>query len=82
MRAQLPTVNRAADFLLSLTTPEGAIKGEGSYVERPARIQSDGVTQCYGVDALRRLADLNQLAGNDSIANHLRAMAARIPAAG
>ncbi len=76
--AQLPSVNLAADFLLSLTTPEGVIKGAGFYVERPPRIESDGVTQCYGVDALRRLADLNAAAGWDSSARRYRAMAEKI----
>lgn len=76
--AQLPSVNLAADFLVSLMTPAGAIRGAGFYVERPARIESDGVTQCYGVDALRRLAELNAVAGSDSSARRYRAMAEKI----
>ncbi len=75
---QLPSVNLAADYLCSLTTPEGAIRGAGFYVERPPRIESDGVTQCYGVDALRRLAALDAVAGWDSAARRYRAMAEKI----
>jgi hypothetical protein len=75
---QLPSINLAADFLLSLTTEEGVVKGAGYYIERPTRLESDGVTQCYAVDALRRVADLNVVAGRDSLAQHYRGMAERI----
>ncbi|MCC6698517.1 MAG: hypothetical protein IT365_23040 [Candidatus Hydrogenedentes bacterium] len=81
--AQLPSINLAADFLASLTTPEGAVAGAGYYVERPTRVEYDGVAQCYSVDAFRRVADLNAIAGNtdasaryrrfaDSIESHFR----------
>lgn len=66
LSAQLPSINLATDYLDSLTTEQGAVRGAGFYVERPARIESDGVTQCYAVDALRRVAALNRIAGSKS----------------
>ena len=66
LTAQLPSINLATDYLDSLTTEQGAVRGAGFYVERPARIESDGVTQCYAVDALRRVAALNRIAGSES----------------
>ncbi|MBN2292232.1 MAG: hypothetical protein JXM70_07395 [Pirellulales bacterium] len=80
---QLPSVNLAADYLASLTTEDGAVGGAGYYVERPTRIEYDGVTQCHAIDAFRKVAQLNELAGNhkstrryhklaDLIATHFR----------
>ena len=76
--AQLPSVNRAADFLGTLTTEAGAVKGGGYYVERPPRLESDGVTQCYAFDAFRIVASLNRIVGNDSAASRYSALAERI----
>ena len=52
LEAQIGSVNLAADYLNTLTTPEGLVRGAGYYVERPTRIESDGVAQCHAVDAL------------------------------
>ncbi len=78
LSAQLPSINLATDYLDSLTTEEGAIRGAGFYVERPARIESDGVTQCYAVDALRRVAALNRIAGSGSKSLRYERLADRI----
>jgi hypothetical protein len=75
---QLPSINRAADYLASLTTEEGTVKGAGYYLERPARIESDGVTQCYAVDAFRRAAELNVAAGDSTRAKQWTGLAERI----
>jgi hypothetical protein len=66
LSSQLASINLAADYLDSLTTSQGSVRGGGFYVERPARIESDGVTQCYAIDALRRVAALNLIAGSES----------------
>jgi hypothetical protein len=76
--AQIPSVNLAADYLVSLTTESGAVRGGGYYVERPARLESDGVTQCYAVDAFRKVAALNRIAGNDSAVARYERLADRI----
>ena len=76
--AQLPSVNHAADYLGSMTTEAGAVKGGGYYVERPPRLESDGVTQCYAVDAFRIAASLNRTAGNDSAGERYDRLGRRI----
>jgi hypothetical protein len=43
LAAQLPSVNLSADHLASLVAASGAVRGAGYYVERPARIEYDGV---------------------------------------
>lgn len=75
---QLPSVNRVADFLASLTTDDGAVKGAGYYVERPTRVEFDGVSQCHAVDAFRRAAALNEIVGDDKSAGKYRQIADRI----
>ncbi len=76
--AQLPSVNLSADHLASLVTEDGRVKGAGYYVEMPARVESDGVAQCYAVDAFRRVAALNRVAGNAAKAGEYEAMAEHI----
>jgi hypothetical protein len=78
LAAQIASVNRAADFLASLTTDEGAVKGAGYYVERPLRLESDGVTQPHAIDAFRRAAALNRLLGDEKAAKRYDALAERI----
>jgi len=78
LERQLPSINLAADFLASLTTPEGAVGGAGYYVERPTRIEYDGVAQCHAVDAFGLAADLNEVAGNAEMAKRFRDLADRI----
>ncbi len=75
---QIPFINRSADHLLSLTTAAGAVQGAGYYIERPTRIESDGVAQCYAVDAFRRVADLNRVLGDTSAARKYVQVAQRI----
>ena len=75
---QLPSINLAADFLASLTTQAGAVAGAGYYVERPTRVEYDGVAQCHAADAFRRAADLNMIAGNPEAADRYRQHADRI----
>ena len=78
LEAQIDSVNRAADYLTTLTTPEGIVRGAGYYVERPTRIDSDGVAQCYAVDAFRRAAALNRVLGQEAAAVRYGRMAERI----
>ncbi len=75
---QLPSINLAADFLASLTTDDGAVKGAGYYIERPTRIEYDGVSQCHTVDAFRRAAILNEIVGDNEAARKYRQFADRI----
>jgi hypothetical protein len=75
---QLPSINLAADYLASLTDDEGAVRGAGYYVERPTRIEYDGVAQCHAVDAFQRVAAMNLLAGKDREARRYQKLADRI----
>ena len=78
LEKQIDSVNLAADFLATLTTPEGIVRGAGYYVERPTRIASDGVAQCHAVDAFRRVAALNRVLGKEETALRYEELANRI----
>jgi len=78
LEAQIDSVNLAADYLDTLTTPEGIVRGAGYYIERPTRIESDGVAQCHAVDAFRRAAALNRVLGQETAAVRYQRMADRI----
>ncbi|MBM4088034.1 MAG: hypothetical protein FJ276_01190 [Planctomycetes bacterium] len=80
LAAQIDSVNLAADYLASLTTPEGMVRGGGYYVERPTRVTCDGVAQCHAIDAFRRVAALNRLLGRDDTARRFEELAARVAA--
>ena len=49
-----------------MVTADGAVAGAGYYVERPTRVEYDGVAQCHAADAFYRLAALNKIAGNNN----------------
>jgi hypothetical protein len=78
LAAQIASVNLAADFLATLTTEGGAVKGGGYYVERPARFNCDGVTQPHAADAFRRTASLNRVVGDVQAAQRCELLAERI----
>lgn len=80
LKESLPSVNLAADYLAAMTTPEGAVGGAGYYVERPTRVEFDGVTQGHAVDAFHRLADLNEVACDADAAKRYQELANRIEA--
>ncbi len=75
---ELPSINLTADYLASLVTNEGAVRGAGYYIERPTRIEYDGVAQCYVADAFHRVAALNTIAGNNTAASKYQDLANRI----
>lgn len=64
LKKQLPSINLTANYLASLISSEGAVGGAGYYIERPTRVEYDGVSQGHVVDAFRRLALLNSVAGD------------------
>jgi len=78
LKENLPSVNLASDYFAGMITPEGAVGGAGYYVERPTRVEFDGVTQGHAVDAFRRLANLNEIAGDAEAAKRCRALADRV----
>ena len=78
LRKELPSINLAADYLATLVTKTGAVAGAGYYIERPTRVEYDGVAQCHVIDAFRRVAGLNQVAGDQAAARIYRELATRI----
>lgn len=78
LAAEIKSVNLAADYLASLVTERGRVKGAGYYVERPTRIESDGVAQCYVADAFRRIAALNRVLDQAEPARRYDELAQRI----
>lgn len=78
LETQLPSIDLSADHLASLVTADGRVKGAGYYVEMPARVESDGVAQCYAFDAFRRVAALNRVGGDVAKARRYEALADRI----
>jgi len=78
LAARIGSVDLAANQLASLVTPEGAVQGAGYYVERPTRIDCDGVSQPHAVDAFRRAAALNRILGDRKRASRHDVLAKRI----
>ncbi|MEO5600102.1 MAG: hypothetical protein ABIR06_04170 [Cyclobacteriaceae bacterium] len=72
---QLPSVNLTADYLASMVTAEGAVSGAGYYVERPTRLEYDGVSQCHAAEAFDRVASLNNIVGNNQAAKKYQSLA-------
>ncbi len=75
---EMSSINLTADYLASLVTGEGAVKGAGYYVERPTRVEYDGVAQCHVADAFHRVSELNAIAGNSLAAKKYQELANRI----
>jgi hypothetical protein len=64
LTTNLPSINLSGDNLASLVTKDGSVAGAGYYIERPVRIEYDGVAQCHAVDAFYRLSAMNAVAGD------------------
>lgn len=75
---ELPSINLTADYLASLVTSDGAVKGAGYYIERPTRVEFDGVSQCHAADAFQRVSELNAIAGNNNAVNKYKKLATLI----
>lgn len=81
LAAQIPWLRRAAEWLQSQITADGLIRGGGFYVERPTRLEFDGVNQCYSAHAMAQAARLFAAAGEPVLATRCRDAAARLTAA-
>ncbi len=77
LRANLSCINLSASFLESFVTPEGRVGGAGYYIEVPTRIEWDGVSQCYAVDAFQKTALLNAVLGEEKQRTHWSDLAER-----
>ncbi len=77
---QIPWLRGAAGWLRNQITAEGLMPGGGFYIERPARLEFDGVNQCYSTHAMERTARLFEAAGEAGPAARCREAAARLTA--
>jgi hypothetical protein len=69
LATKIPSLEAAGRYLLSRIGANGLMAGAGFYMESPPRNQWDGVTQCYGVHAFRKLAELNQSVGSTIVSS-------------
>ncbi len=81
LRAQAPSLRRAAEWLMTQITPDGLIHGGGFYVERPTRLEFDGINQCYSAHAFAQAARLLDAVDESAPAVCCREAAARLTAA-
>lgn len=73
LAAQQSYLHAASDWMVRQVTPEGLVKGGGFYVERPPRLDHDGVTQCYTADALRLASQLTGQSSYAAVADRITA---------
>lgn len=78
LKEQIASINLTADYLASMINDDGAVGGAGYYVERPTRVEYDGVSQGHAADAFIRLSALNDIAGNTDASKKYLAIAKRI----
>jgi len=81
LQAQAPCLRRAAEWLLTQITPDGLMRGGGFYVERPTRLEFDGINQCYSAHALAQAANMLDKAGEVAAADRCRASVKTLTAA-
>jgi hypothetical protein len=75
---QIPHLRRAAEWLQGQITGDGLMHGGGFYVERPTRLEFDGVNQCYSTDTMAQTARLFDIAGEPEAAIRCRTAEARL----
>ncbi|MCL2641336.1 MAG: hypothetical protein FWD53_10855 [Phycisphaerales bacterium] len=56
LKRKLPSLERAARYLLAQKCDNGLISGAGFYLEKPPRYKWDGVTQCYAYEAFNLMS--------------------------
>ncbi len=80
LAAQAESLRRVVAYLETLVDARGLVAGAGYYLERPTRIEFDGVTQCYTAHAFGLAADLFDATGDAPMAARCRDLAGRITA--
>ena len=81
LAAQMPSLRSAADWLTAQMTSDGLMSGGGFYVERPTRLEFDGINQCYSAYALGQAASLLESGGDVHAAGWCRAAAGTLTSA-
>jgi len=59
LRDQAESLRRTIAYLESIIDARGLVAGAGYYLERPTRIEFDGVAQCYTASAMGLAAGLS-----------------------
>ncbi len=75
LQAQAAHLRKAAEWLLTQITPDGLMRGGGFYVERPTRLEYDGINQCYSAHALRQASAMLDHVGETAAAGQCRVAA-------
>lgn len=78
LEAQIPFLHSAAEWLISQVTPDGMVPGGGFYLERPTRLDYDGVSQCCVANSLETAAGLFRAAGRTDIVDRATGASRRI----
>lgn len=73
LAAQRAVLRPATDWLMQQVSAEGLVPGGGFYLERPSRLDYDGVTQCYVAHALRLAAALLDDPACAAVADRMKA---------
>ncbi len=77
---QYPWIRRAVEWLARQVNRDGLVGGAGYYLERPTRIEFDGVNQCCTAQALHLAARLMKVLGDSETEQRCRELAGRITA--
>jgi len=77
---QIPYLRRAAEWLQGQITEDGLMHGGGFYLERPTRLEFDGVNQCYSSHTMAQAARLFDTASEPKAAIRCRKAEARLTA--
>jgi len=76
--AQARVLKLTVRWLEQMTDAEGRVGGGGFYLERPTRLEYDGVNQCYSAHACHLAAALFDVLGDHGVADQCRSLATRI----
>jgi len=78
--AQMPWLRPAAEWLQTQITADGLIHGGGFYMERPTRLEFDGINQCYSAHAFTQAAKLFDTASERMMHDRCQESAAKLTA--
>lgn len=73
LAAQRPVLRAAADWLMQQVNADGLVPGGAYYLERPSRLDHDGVAQCYVAHALRLASRLLEDSACGALADRMTA---------
>lgn len=78
LEAQAQSLELTIRWFEHMTNVDGQIGGGGFYIERPTRLEYDGVNQCYSAYACDLAAGLFDVLRDSTVANRCRNLSMRI----